>query len=1021
MSDERSDGADEMSDLTLGKREFLKATGTTAAAATGLNLGVGVQAAGADHTPWDEEPMNTQVKTIDDSTVLFQYGQPVPSLDTWHLDEPARDYVDLDGTWKFTFGNDGKDPEQVGMNEGWYESDYDDSDWEDREVPLPWDLYDTPWFGQERLNGDPYDEEKWGQGTDTRDGYGWYRKTVSLGEQWAGKAVRLNFLSAYYRARVWVNGTEIGIHEGGNDPFSLDISDALEPGTENVIAVRVYRRPWHSTYDDDANPESITSNEELPPGVIDFWPYAGLVRSVYIEGTDTLAVSKLLTDASEGSLSVDVVLYNYASEQASRTLTVDPGEGTGGSAQTREVTVDGESTRVVSMTVDIPDADQWDALDPATYEVSAELSDGQSVTDRLTTTYGMRTITVEDGHIKLNGEDVFLKGLNWIEENHTHGRSMTQSEMDSQFQNILDMNCNFMRQQEHRHPYSYEWADENGVLVMDGAPNIWMSAEAQDLQLDYGLSEALTRTMAWHKHNHPSTVFWSLHNEMDTAAPYVEFTKQIREAALELDRQNRLITWASQNTTEEAHEYADVRGFNEYYGYFGGNSAGLSGGLERMHEEMPDVPVVIVENGKHSGPGFRDQEMSPTHPHSESSQAAYFQAHWNQVSQEQFREYLHGYTHWVLQDYKTRAGYNWGRPNGISPMGTTWFEGDQRNQNFFRIKNAPNPLTESAPSYSIDEGDGSTVSDTSDTGADATVDGATWETDETVPDDETTVLSFDGEASLEADGAPIARKGGYSQLMWVFLDNTDEDQVLAGDWGQANSHRLAYKAGTDTLQLRIEDTRGNTLFASNPDSSPPVGEWFQVGWTYDGSVYHGGGAEWGKLRLYQNGSIVAESETDAFPISETDSRLYGNDYSDTAGWSGAIASIDEWYHLKPPSFFSRNFEETTNIISIDNEDEHTTLEGPWVPGQQGTQGELYHGEFYLTDSDSNKGGNVVTFVPEVLSSTTYAVYAWVITGPTNARNVPVTVTHADGSETITVNQRRRGSRLLGPARRVRVH
>lgn len=892
---------------TMERRDVLAALGGGFAVPTSIHLGAGQ--VDADAVPWDEEPMTTETRRVDGSNVLYQFGQPVPSFETWRLNEPAREYLDLDGTWRFRFGRDGKDPEEIGRKRGWYEADFDDGDWEEQDVPLPWDLYGTPWFGQEQLDGDPFASSEWSTGTATRDGYGWYRRTFHLDERWTDRIARLTFLGAYYRARIWVNGTEVAVHEGGHCPFSVEVSDELQPGTENVIAVRTYRRPWYTTYAADSDPTMVTDPEEIVPAAVDYWPYAGLTRSVYLEGTDRTAVMKLLTDATEGTLSVEVVLYNYSDVEQSRTLTVDPGRGTGGEPRQRDVTIDPDSASVVELTIDVPDAETWDVDAPTTYEASATLREAGTVTDRLTTTYGMRTLTTDGSALKLNGERVFLKGQNWHEEMPSTGRTMTPDQYDEELGHVLDMNCNLIRNHVYnRHPYVYEWADQHGVLVLDEAPNMWMSATSQRVQLErYGLSRALCEKMVWNQHNRPSTVLWSVQNESAHGDAYREWIGDMKEGITGLDRQNRPVTWATQNQ-DDPFALADVIGFNEYFGFFYGNSTDLGSALESLHEKHPRKPILITENGIWSNPDERNESHDPTDTGSEQWQATYVQAHLNQVTKPRYRNYLTGYVHWLLKDYKTRQPYNWGAANAVSTMGTLWFSKRDTNRNYERIRRTPNPLSESAPSYSIDAGEGTTLVDATSNGIDGSIAGGSWEQDVAIGDETETVLSFDGEATVTTPADHVSRRGAYSQLFRVLLADTEEDRVLAGDWGADGTHLLYYNSETDCLELALRDTEGTVMEVTETGVTPPVGEWFQVGWSYDGALYFGDSErEYGKLRLYQNGEMTGEAVGTGFAIGETDSRQFGGDFGAHPGWVGKVGSIEEWYHLKSPSFFASTY------------------------------------------------------------------------------------------------------------------
>src|SRR5690606_18077939 len=127
-----------------------------------------------------------------------------------------------------------------GLEHQWFSKSHDDSSWDKQNVPGSWDLYDTEDFGS-------YDGSNYGEGSAFYDGYAWYRTSFKAHAKWKDQFIKLNFLGVNYRAWVYINGDEVAVHEGGHTPFSIDISEYVEPGKDNVIAVRVYRRPWYDT------------------------------------------------------------------------------------------------------------------------------------------------------------------------------------------------------------------------------------------------------------------------------------------------------------------------------------------------------------------------------------------------------------------------------------------------------------------------------------------------------------------------------------------------------------------------------------------------------------------------------------------------------------------------------------------------------------------------------------------------------------------------------------------------------
>jgi len=611
------------------------------------------------------EPAGTAVRAVDGFPVVFQYGQPVPSFDV-RADVPGeRDYLDLDGRWRFAF-----DPGDAGTGDGWMLGSFDDDRWQVAEVPLPWDLYDTPGFGR-------YDGSSYGTGTAFRDGYAWYRVGFGAPGTWSGRFVKVCFLGVSYAASVWLNGTLAGEHEGGHTPFAMDISAALRPGAPNLLAVRVYRRPWYRP--GATGPAAISCDTELPHKPVDYWPYAGITRGVFIEATAQVTVSKLITSARHGRLAAAAVVFNHGTGPARRRLILDPGAGAGGAPVSRDVALAPGQVGVISAGLPIPGARPWSPADPRLYRLTARLHDDGTgaggAADSLAVRYGMRAVEVTGGRLCLNGKPVFLKGLNWHEETPERGRAMRRQDYDEILDTAADLGANFLRNCVYtRHPDFYRAADERGMLICDETDNFWVESRQQRIQGRYGLSAALVAAMVWNQVNHPSVILWSLQNESETKDrdTYRTWISQLRATAAGLDPQRRPITWASSTSWDPAFDLADVIGFNEYFGYFYGRDDDLGRTLDAVRRQYPRSPILITENGSYA---YLGRHGRPDETGTEEWQADKLRQHWRQVTAR--AGHLAGYTYWLLSDYKQRMHYNHDL-NGISAMGLITFDGHRR-------------------------------------------------------------------------------------------------------------------------------------------------------------------------------------------------------------------------------------------------------------------------------------------------------------------------------------------------------
>ena len=114
-------------------------------------------------------------------------------------------------------------------------------------------------------------------------GISWYWKDFEVEENLKGKKLMLTFEAAMQKAEVYVNGQKVMTHEGGYIPFVIDITDEVNYGAENTIAVKIDSRP----------------NTNFAPGKDkpDFQYFGGIYGNSYITVTDELHI----TDAVEAN------------------------------------------------------------------------------------------------------------------------------------------------------------------------------------------------------------------------------------------------------------------------------------------------------------------------------------------------------------------------------------------------------------------------------------------------------------------------------------------------------------------------------------------------------------------------------------------------------------------------------------------------------------------------------------------------------------------------------------------------
>ncbi|HEY1147567.1 MAG TPA: beta-glucuronidase, partial [Pseudoduganella sp.] len=219
------------------------------------------------------------------------------------------------------------------------------------------------------------------------DGLIWFQRKFTAKPPPGGRAF-LRFEAVNYRAYVYLNGKEIGRHEGGFTPFVLEVTDALRAG-DNRLTVGV-----DSTHDAQSIPTFIT----------DWDLYGGITRPVrLVYAPATFIDDATLTLRADGHIAGEVRLQGPKAARQQVTVAI-------GTLATASATTD-EAGRA-AIDIKAPAAlERWSPESPKLYDVSFSAA-GDVVRDRI----GFRTIAVKGGEILLNGKPVFLRGISLHEE-----------------------------------------------------------------------------------------------------------------------------------------------------------------------------------------------------------------------------------------------------------------------------------------------------------------------------------------------------------------------------------------------------------------------------------------------------------------------------------------------------------------------------------------------------------------------------------------------------------------------------
>lgn len=538
----------------------------------------------------------------------------------------VRELVSLDGFWQFR-----RDPDRTGETAGWSSGFTPECE---LAVPGSWneqraDL--THYFGR-----------------------GWYQTRFSSSADWAQRGVLLHVGAAQRQARVWLNGRLVGTHRGGCLPFACDLPAFLRAG-ENLLVIEVDGSldPW------DLPPARLKEGEERagfhhsnPAVTYDFFPFAGLHRSVNLQLTPTLTrieslrvTPTLAADRSEAA--VETVVDCAGSERPQDTEVWVEIEG-----HHQRASIDAAGRATTRHLIAQPRL--WDIGQPELYTARVSLKSAGRDLDRYEQHFGVRSIEVSADQFLLNGQPVFFSGFGKHEDFAVAGRGLVLPVVVRDFDLMRWVGANSFRTSHY--PYAEEWyefADRHGVLVIAETPFVGLNARMYRPDVMTRAS-GLLREMIERDRHHPSVVLWSLANEPDIESGEGDaFFRRIATEARALDP-TRPITYVAHREPADNRplDCYDVVCVNKYYGWYEqpgditGSLAEFGACLDRFRAAFKK-PVLLAEFGADAIAGMH---LQPAEMFSEEFQADIIEAQFREARR---RPWVIGTHVWTFADFKT--------------------------------------------------------------------------------------------------------------------------------------------------------------------------------------------------------------------------------------------------------------------------------------------------------------------------------------------------------------------------------
>lgn len=336
----------------------------------------------------------------------------------------------------------------------------------------------------------------------------WYRRTFKA-TPISGRRLLLNFEAVDYRCEVFVNGTSVGQHQGGNTPFTFDVTAAATGGLNELI-VRV---------EDETEAFQLRGKQTLNARGIWYTQVSGIWQTVWLESvaSDYLRDLKITTDARTHTITVRPVVTGGGKVR----VLVKDGD--------RLVAEGGGASEAITLSV--ADAKLWSPSSPHLYDIEVFLHDAAGrALDRVQSYAGIRDVGKvrdADGHWRftLNGEVTFHWGpldQGWWPDGLLSPPSDEAMLFDIQW--LKEAGFNMIRKHIKIEPRRYYYhCDRLGMMVwqdqVSGGPKpAWtrlavnpQDADWPNAQHDQFMHEF--EEMINGLENHPSIVCWVPFNE----------------------------------------------------------------------------------------------------------------------------------------------------------------------------------------------------------------------------------------------------------------------------------------------------------------------------------------------------------------------------------------------------------------------------------------------------------------------------------------------------------------------------
>jgi len=479
----------------------------------------------------------------------------------------GREHLLMDFNWRFAFGNASDFTKdftngtsyftwfaKTGYGDGAAATQFEDRIW--REVDLPHDWVVELPFSASASHSHGYRNVGWKY---PETSVGWYRKKFEIPASDLGRKISIQFDGIFRDATIWVNGFYLGHEQSGYASQDYDITDYLNYGGENVVAVRV-----------DASLEEGW-----------FYEGAGIYRHVWLNKTNklhgaqygTFVTSEIIGENAELTIRTTVDNQNPATSVFSIVQTLLNADNKPvATYQSVNHSISGMQNNAFIQKLKLEKATLWSIENPYLYSLETKIISDGKIVDTYKTTVGIRTVRFDPNlGFFLNGKSVKIKGVNMHQDHAGVGVAIPDALQEFRVKKLKEMGCNGIRTSHNPPtPELLDICDRLGMLILDENRLMGTNQEHFDL-----LKRFIVRDR-----NHPCVILWSLGNEewqIEGNELGARITKTMQEYAQTLDSSRAFTVALSGGWDTGSGKIAQVMGYNYI----------VQGDIDEHHKKFP--------------------------------------------------------------------------------------------------------------------------------------------------------------------------------------------------------------------------------------------------------------------------------------------------------------------------------------------------------------------------------------------------------------------------------------------------